>query len=202
MNDPIMYTDPSGGFPICALIIGGLIGAIIGSASSIISQGIETKWDWNKIDGNLIISSAIFGAIDGMFSVLGLSTPASFLLDIGLSFAESIASAAIQGTEYTVVDFMIDTGLTLASFGISSLVSVGANRMFKDSFDIDIDAKSLEGKWLSAERILQSNQGIDRKMRAISKKKYVKNTIAMGISYYVTSGLLNGVFGGLLSLIK
>ena len=59
-----MYADPSGHFPVAALIIGTIVGAVIGAGSSIISQGIENNWDFSKFDVVLLIADTIFGAID------------------------------------------------------------------------------------------------------------------------------------------
>lgn len=200
-NNPIMYADPSGHFPVAALIIGAIVGAVIGAGSSIISQGIENNWDWSKFDVGLLIVDTVFGAIDGALSGLGLSLGASFLIDMGLSFAQSLTTSLIQGSEYTGLDFLLDTGLTMVSFGVSSLVGHGLNRAFKNSFSVDIDPGRLQGKWKSAVKSLQSNEGPRKKARAILNKRYVKNTIAMSIGYYSIGGLTNGAISGLLGHI-
>ena len=201
MNNPIMYADPSGHFPVAALIIGAIVGAVIGAGSSIISQGIENNWDWSKFDVGLLIVDTVFGAIDGALSGLGLSLGASFLIDMGLSFAQSLTTSLIQGSEYTGLDFLLDTGLTMVSFGVSSLVGHGLNRAFKNSFSVDIDPGRLQGKWKSAVKSLQSNEGPRKKARAILNKRYVKNTIAMSIGYYSIGCLTNGAISGLLGRI-
>lgn len=96
---------------------------------------------------------------------------------------------------------MLDTGLTMASFVVSSLVGHGLNRAFKNSFSVDIDPGHLQGKWKSAVKSLQSNEGPRKKVRAILNKRYVKNTIAMSIGYYLIGGLTNGAISGLLGRI-
>ena len=184
-----MYADPSGHFPVAALIIGAIVGAVIGAGSSIISQGIENNWDWSKFDVGLLIVDTVFGAIDGALSGLGLS------------FAQSLTTSLIQGSEYTGLDFLLDTGLTMVSFGVSSLVGHGLNRAFKNHFSVDIDPGRLQGKWKSAVKSLQSNEGPRKKVRAILNKRYVKNTIAMSIGYYSIGGLTNGAISGLLGRI-
>ena len=120
---------------------------------------------------------------------------------MGLSFAQSLTTSIIQGAEYTGLDFLLDTGLTLVSFGASSLIGHGLNKVFKNSFSVDIDAGRLQGKWASAVKSLQSCEGPRKKARAIWNQKYVKNTIAMGIGYYSIGGLTNGVLSGLLGRI-
>lgn len=120
---------------------------------------------------------------------------------MGLSFAQSLTTSIIQGAEYTGLDFLLDTGLTLVFFGASSLIGHELNKVFKNSFSVDIDAGRLQGKWASAAKSLQSCEGPRKKARAIWNQKHVKNTIAMGIGYYSIGGLTNGVLSGLLGRI-
>ena len=75
--------------------------------------------------------------------------------------------------------FLVDTGLTLVSFGASSLIGHGLTKVFKNSFSVDIDSGRLQGKWASAAKSLQSCEGPRKKARAIWNQKYVKNTMAI-----------------------
>ena len=106
------------------------------------------------------------------------------ILVIALSKQDGSTYFLIQGSEYTGLDLLLETGLTMASFGVSSLVGRGLNRAFKNSFSVDINPGRLQGKWKSAVKSLQSNEGPRKKARAILNKRYVKNTIAMSVGYY------------------
>ena len=69
---------------------------------------------------------------------------------------------------------MLDTGLTMASFVVSSLVGHGLNRAFKNSFSVDIDPGHLQGKWKSAVKSLQSGQGPRKKQERLGIKSMLK----------------------------
>lgn len=72
-NNPIMYADPSGHFPI--LLAYALIGAAVGALSYTISETIsyrktgEWNWSWSQFAGN-----TIGGAVGGLLSLTGLGT--------------------------------------------------------------------------------------------------------------------------------
>ena len=45
MNNPIMYSDPSGHIAISTLIVGAIIGFVVDGATSAITQGLDKGWD-------------------------------------------------------------------------------------------------------------------------------------------------------------
>lgn len=64
LNNPLMYTDPSGEFAWALVYVGAIIGAIMGG-TSYIGQAIQTgDWSWGKF-GMAILGGAASGAIMG-----------------------------------------------------------------------------------------------------------------------------------------
>ena len=93
-NDPVNMADPDGHFFVSALIIGALVGGIIGTGVSVISQGVTNGWD--NINGWQVLLDGTIGAISGLLSATGISMLGAILISGGLGFAGSVGSDLIS----------------------------------------------------------------------------------------------------------
>ena len=93
-NDPVNMADPEGHFFVSALIIGALVGGIIGTGVSVISQGVTNGWD--NINGWQVLLDGTIGAISGLLSATGISMLGAILISGGLGFAGSVGSDLIS----------------------------------------------------------------------------------------------------------
>ena len=83
-NNPVMYSDPSGNFVISAsaIIIGAVIGATIGLATTAVADYREDQILFNGNNFDYLfngLTGAITGAVGGVFA------NASFALQLGVS---------------------------------------------------------------------------------------------------------------------
>ena len=109
LNNPIVFTDPSGEFVIAALLIGAAIGAIIGGVSSYKAQKAAT----GKVDGWKVAKNALIGGVVG--AVAGL---------VGAAVAGALATA-VGATSLTAAG--VTTTLTMAqSIGVASVSAISA----------------------------------------------------------------------------
>ena len=93
-NDPVNMADPDGHFFVSALIIGALVGGIVGTGVSVISQGVTNGWD--NINGWQVLLDGTIGAISGLLSATGISMLGAILISGGLGFAGSVGSDLIS----------------------------------------------------------------------------------------------------------
>ena len=109
LNNPILFTDPSGEFVLAALLIGAAIGAIIGGVSSYKAQKAAT----GKVDAWKVAKDALIGGVVG--GVVGV---------VGAAVAGALATA-VGATTLTATG--LTTTLTLAqSVGVMSVSAVAA----------------------------------------------------------------------------
>ena len=109
LNNPILFTDPSGEFVLAALLIGAAIGAIIGGVSSYKAQKAAT----GKVDVWKVAKDALIGGVVG--GVVGV---------VGAAVAGALATA-VGATTLTATG--LTTTLTLAqSVGVMSVSAVAA----------------------------------------------------------------------------
>ena len=95
-NNPIMYYDPSGHVAISVglLIAGFVIGALVGTASSIVTQGLTEGWD--NINGWQVLLDGIIGGISGLLAFSGIGAFGSALISGGLGFVGSVGGDLIR----------------------------------------------------------------------------------------------------------
>ena len=112
-NDPVKNVDPSGHFPIAALLIGIGLGALFGG----ITAGVSSA-----LDGNT--GAAFWGDVLGGV-LIGVATGAAFTLG-------GLAGVGMIGTNAAIIGFGVST---VASFG----AGVGANELQSTFRGEDID---------------------------------------------------------------
>ncbi|WP_431293800.1 RHS repeat domain-containing protein [Pedobacter sp. P26] len=64
MNNPLMFTDPSGEFIWAFVAVGALIGALTGGISYVASAIRTDSWNWGSL-GMSMLSGAVIGGITG-----------------------------------------------------------------------------------------------------------------------------------------
>ena len=110
-DNPVMCQDPSGTFLISLLLIGIGIGAAVGAATSIVSQGI-TK-GWNNINWGQVAFDTILGGLGGAIGFSGVGTIGSIILNAGLGFIGSVGSDLITNNgDWSKVDWIKATVMT------------------------------------------------------------------------------------------
>lgn len=90
---PVMYSDPSGNFAISLLVAGFIIGAIVGSTASVVSQGITNGWD--NINGWQVALDGTIGGINGLLAFTGIGALGSAFISGGLGFIGSVGGDLI-----------------------------------------------------------------------------------------------------------
>lgn len=61
-----MYEDSDGNFGmINALLIASMVEALVGGTTNFVSEMSQNNWDINKVNLGVVLSGAIFGAVDG-----------------------------------------------------------------------------------------------------------------------------------------
>ena len=93
MNNPIMYSDPSGHIVISTLIVGAIIGFVVGGATSAITQGLDKGWD--NINGWQVLLDATIGGISGALGASGINQVVSMIAGGVLGAAGSVAGDII-----------------------------------------------------------------------------------------------------------
>ena len=119
INNPIMYADPSGHFPVAALIIGTLIGLASGGLLS----GLKSYDDGNR--GWELVGDIAAGALTG--AALGASLTLGGLVGIGAITGKTIA---ISLASSTIVSF----GAGMGSYALDKWTSneeIKINEMFE-----------------------------------------------------------------------
>ncbi|MCP1300224.1 polymorphic toxin type 23 domain-containing protein [Chryseobacterium sp. S0630] len=117
LNNPLMYTDPSGEVFVWAVVyVAAIVGAIMG-ATSYVGQAIQTgDWSWGKF-GMSILGGAVSGAI------MGTLTAATGGAAAALSWG-AIAGYAATGFVGSFMSFNLDLGGGF-SIGISPAIAFG-----------------------------------------------------------------------------
>src|SRR5690554_6920973 len=92
MNNPLLYTDPSGEEPVTIGVVGAVaIGAAIAAASYTI-YALATTWDNFSWGG--LLKSTVIGAVSGALS-FGVGSMASTIIPNASTFGAHVAKAAI-----------------------------------------------------------------------------------------------------------
>jgi len=174
------------------LLIGGVV---VGATSSFVSQGIENDWNFEEFNAGLIISDTIFGAVDGLLAATGIGFLGSLVLDAGITFAQSVTTALIMHGEYTLQDVQKEffTSLAFSCFGagVGKFIDV---KFAKGKWATNLDPDRLLGKWSSAMKTINSNQGPVKQARAAFNISYVKKSLAASISLHCGTSFVSGLF--------
>jgi len=98
-NNPVRYTDPNGHcWPVCTVIAGAAIGAVIGAASVALPQMIENVQRGEPLTANIdpgeVAKAAAVGAVAGAVggATLGVGTAV-----LGTGLGATIATGAVAG---------------------------------------------------------------------------------------------------------
>lgn len=127
LNNPVMYSDPSGKFAITTFLIGMGIAALIGAgagavaytASEIVSYAITGDWSWSW---GMFAGSVAGGAIGGAFSMIpgvGIMT-AAFVTGFASSAIGMSLKNSWEGTDYSFMQIM---GTSLLVGGVSAVTA-------------------------------------------------------------------------------
>ena len=158
-NNPIMYVDPDGYFCILtAMLIGAVVGLIAGGAASALTQFATN----HSVDWKLVLSSALFGAIDGALSVTGLGFVESAILSGALSGIQYIVEQAITGEEFSINDFFL---------------SIAAAVIFSKIMPSNFDGHEMAGIYNTSKGYLKSLKSAKKIALYTSKIKMVRKTI-------------------------
>ena len=168
-NDPVNYADPSGHSVTAILITSFIVGAVLGGATSAISQWIENE----EINPWLVFSDAMFGGVSGLLAASGIGALGSAFLGASLSALQLAVSSAITGEEITAVDFIVTV-----SFGfIGGFIP-----------KTGINAKQVSGKW-GAIKMHLSNAVADRRkiMYELKKVELIKQVVGRAGNYIASN---------------
>ena len=158
-NNPIMYVDPDGYFCILtAMLIGAVVWLIAGGAASALTQFATN----HSVDWKLVLSSALFGAIDGALSVTGLGFVESAILSGALSGIQYIVEQAITGEEFSINDFFL---------------SIAAAVIFSKIMPSNFDGHEMAGIYNTSKGYLKSLKSAKKIALYTSKIKMVRKTI-------------------------
>ncbi|MCU0105221.1 hypothetical protein N7603_06080 [Acholeplasma vituli] len=116
-NNPVMYSDPSGNFAISLLVAGFIIGAIVGSTASVVSQGITNGWD--NINGWQVALDGTIGGISGLLAFTGIGALGSAFISGGLGFIGSVGGDLIASNgDWNQVNWVKAGVMTAVNFGL------------------------------------------------------------------------------------
>lgn len=180
MNNPIMYADPSGHFPI--LLAYALIGAAVGALSYTISETIsyrktgEWNWSWSQFAGN-----TIGGAVGGLLSLTGIGAA-------GVSFATGFTSTALG--MYFENQYEGGTYSDKQIFGVSMI-----NGLLSMALDCVVDFIPIKG--LNAGR--NSYKAIGSQMTTKFANGTAKNITANTIGKITTYNIFSVLPGSIVS---
>ena len=115
MNDPVMYSDGSGHFPIlCTLLFLGGLGAL----TSIASQAVTDIMYGNEFDIKNYLIAAGAGFIGGLcYAIPGVGGIVAGAVTSGLTTAGQMI---YSGEDYSVADYIINIGMSAAVGGLTS----------------------------------------------------------------------------------
>ena len=123
-NDPVNNVDPTGHFLI-SLIVSMVVGAAVSAAASIVTQLATTRTiDWAQLG-----ISALFGAVGGALSFIGIGgAVGQFFIQGSLSLGETVSLAAAGGS---LSDMTVGQGVvSFISGGLLGMI--GANKAAKE----------------------------------------------------------------------
>ncbi len=120
LNNPVNDFDVNGHL-LFTFLIALIVGAVVGFASSVVTQGLTNGW--NKIDWGLVLLDTIFGALSGLIAASPIGLFGQMLLGGTLSMFQYIGGQLITGEEIT------ETGIFI-SFGLGALFSASDGMTF------------------------------------------------------------------------
>ena len=181
-NNPVNCVDPTGEFPIVALIVGTVVGALAGGITSAFSSGIingNTGWAlFGDILAGTLIGAALgaatvlgglvaTGAISAMTGVvsLGISTITSYMIGMG----SYIISHRLKGESVTLSE-AASYGVTIA---VKSIFNFGIGYLY-----------GISGNWNTL------NQGVYTNMLNEFREAghgFLKSVLGAAASYFITS---------------
>ena len=132
------YSDPSGNSIIGSILLGAAIGAIVGGGVTLACELIENDGDWERVNWDLVIVDAVFGAIDGALSTMGLSLFVSLLMQPALAGLQTIIGAMVSDEMYR-----LSAGDVIASMAFSALM-IGASAALSHYYKIHTGYNTFE----------------------------------------------------------
>jgi len=207
MNNPIMYSDPSGHIAISAILLGMAIGFGVGFAigggfeigKQIYANGWKPgDWDWGQIG-----LSALGGGVAGAISSISLGTGlAGYLSAFALGGIGSVAGGWISGSvtdfQSAAIAFGIGAIANVVAKGIADLinkgVTAGAQKALNSPIFDGLQLNDLIGSGLK-------NNGLNPLYNKILNQgaKYVVNANGLWVKsalYSFTSSSLSSLFSG------
>ena len=120
LNNPVKYTDEEGE-SITLLIVGFIIGAAIGAATSVISQGLTVGWE--NINGWQVLLDAAIGGLGGLVSFGGLGVIATASLQGAIGFVGSVSSDLLASNgDWSSINWRKATMIGIINGGISFFI--------------------------------------------------------------------------------
>ena len=127
---PVMYFDSSGRVAISLLIAGFIVGALVASTASVISQGTTNGWD--RINVWQVLLDGGIGGISGLLAFTGIGALGSAFISGGLGFIGSVGGDLIaSGGDWNQVNWVkagvmkIKNGLLGAGPGANNSKAIG-----------------------------------------------------------------------------
>ncbi|CDR31470.1 Uncharacterised protein [Acholeplasma oculi] len=112
-----MYFDPSGRVAISLLIAGFIVGALVASTASVISQGTTNGWD--RINVWQVLLDGSIGGISGLLAFTGIGALGSAFISGGLGFIGSVGGDLIaSGGDWNQVNWVKAGVMTVVNFGL------------------------------------------------------------------------------------
>ncbi len=96
------------------IAIGAVVGGLVSAVGSVVSQAIEHKGDFSKIDAGEIVAAGIAGAFSGALAATGVGVAGQIVGNALISGAENVANQTFLADEPTVfdpVDLVIDMAI-------------------------------------------------------------------------------------------
>lgn len=122
MNNPLMFTDPSGEFIWAFVAVGALIGALTGGISYVASAIRTDSWNWGSL-GMSMLSGAVIGGITG-----GVNPSALISNSLTTTFATAFVGGFMPSANFSLGDFNFSISPSIVfgkSFGMGANLSVG-----------------------------------------------------------------------------
>lgn len=110
-----MYLDSDGNFPL--LIAGFIVGALVSTAVSIMSQGFTNGWD--SINMAQVALDGALGGIGGLLAFTGIGALGSAFISGGLGFVGSVGGDLISSNgDWDKVNWTKAGIMTVVNFGL------------------------------------------------------------------------------------
>ena len=134
-NDPVNYADPSGHSIVGAILLGATIGAVISGVLSFGSELISNDFNLRKVNPYVILVDAIFGAIDGALSVMGLTAVTSLLIQPVLAGAQTVIGAAVSGELHDLTTAQVVNAVLFSALMIGASSALYRYCKFKTGYN-------------------------------------------------------------------